>query len=310
MSVYTDVSAPALAEFLSHYDLGQASSLEGIGAGTENSNFFLQTASGRYVLTLFERLPADEIPYYLHVTEWLSRRGIPCPAPIHARDGTILRPLCGKPAAIVQCLPGSSIVQRWPSEDEVAAAGALLARMHLAGADFSERHPNPAGFFWCQQTARRLSPKLSPEERALLVEELEAQKGWPRDQVPGGVIHADLFPDNVLFQDGAISGVIDFYYAGDDAWLYDLAILANAWCSLGDGSLDKHRAATLWSAYSTVRPIERREHGLWFPYMRAAALRFWLLRLEAGHFPRPGAMTECRDPEEYRRILLHRREFC
>ncbi len=310
MSVYTDVPAKALDAFLSDYDLGPADSLTGICAGTENSNFFLETPNGHFVLTLFERLPASEIPYYLHVTEWLSLRGIPCPAPVHARDGSILGELCGKPAAIVQRLPGSSIEGRPPNGAEIAAVGTLLAKMHIAGTGFPERHPNPAGVFWCQQTARRLIPKLSPAEREILVEEQEAQKFWPRDRVPRGVVHADLFPDNVLFTKSGISGTIDYYYAGDDAWLYDLAVVANAWCSLPDGSLDKEMAATLWQHYSKVRPIERSEHGLWFPYMRAAALRFWLLRLEARHFPRAGHMTELRDPEEYRRILLRRQEFC
>ena len=310
MAVYTDIPDADLASFLAAYDLGSLEKIEGICAGTENSNYFLDTSAGRFVLTLFERLPASEIPYYLHVTEWLSQHGIPCPAPVHARHGEILGQLCGKPAAIVQRLSGQSIEDRTASEEEITALGQLLARMHLAGRDFPEEHPNPAGLNWCQETGRRLIPKLSPAERELLVDEREAQKQWLRDKLPGGVIHADLFPDNVLFQGVEITGTIDYYYAGDDAWLYDLAVVANSWCSFPDGSLDKNLAAALWRAYESVRPFERREHGLWFPYMRAAALRFWLLRLEAKHFPRAGQLTALRDPEEYRRILERRREFC
>ncbi len=310
MAVYTEIPPAQLAAFLGQYELGELVQLEGIGAGTENSNFFLLTRAGSYVLTLFERLEPAEIPYYLHVTEWFSQRGIPCPAPIHARDGRILGELCDKPAAIVQRLPGQSIEGRAATESEIIALGELLGRMHLAGKDFPERHRNPADFSWCQEMARRLIPKLSPGERELLMEEREAQKFWPRDKLPGGVIHADLFPDNVLFEGDRITGTIDYYYAGDDAWLYDLAVVANAWCSQPDGSLDKDMAALLWQSYERVRPFERQEHGLWFPYMRAAALRFWLLRLEAKHFPRAGQLTAQRDPEEYRRILLRRQEFC
>ena len=310
MAVYTEISDADLQAFLADYELGSLEGITGISAGTENSNFFLDTARGRFVLTLFERLPATEIPYYLHATEWLSQHGIPCPAPVHTRRGEILGTLCGKPAAIVQRLPGQSIEGRPPREGEIAALGQLLARMHLAGQGFPEEHPNPAGLHWCQEVGRRLIPKLSPAERELLVDEREAQKQWPRDKLPGGVIHADLFPDNVLFENEEITGTIDYDSAGDDAWLYDLAVVANSWCSHPDGSLDKGLAAVLWQAYESVRPFERREHGLWFPYMRAAALRFWLLRLEAQHFPRVGQLTTLRDPEEYRRILLQRREFC
>lgn len=310
MAVYTELPDAELASFLAAYDLGSLEQITGICAGTENSNFFLDTQGGRFVLTIFERLPRESIPYYLLVTEWLSQHGIPCPAPVHSRAGEILGTLCGKPAAIVQRLAGQSIEGRVPNEAEISALGQLLARMHLAGRGFPEEHPNPAGLGWCQETGRRLFPKLSPAERELLADERETQKQWPRDKLPGGVIHADLFPDNVLFQGNTITGTIDYYYAGDDAWLYDLAIVANAWCSFPDGSLDKNLAAILWQAYESVRPFERREHGLWFPYMRAAALRFWLLRLEAKHFPRGGQLTELRDPEEYQRILERRREFC
>ena len=213
MAVYTDIPDADLASFLAAYDLGSLEKIEGICAGTENSNYFLDTSAGRFVLTLFERLPVSEIPYYLHVTEWLSQHGIPCPAPVHARHGEILGQLCGKPAAIVQRLSGQSIEDRAASEGEITALGQLLARMHLAGRDFPEEHPNPAGLNWCQETGRRLIPKLSPAERELLVDEREAQKQWLRDKLPGGVIHADLFPDNVLFQGVEITGTIDYYYA-------------------------------------------------------------------------------------------------
>ena len=309
MSVYTNVSDRELAQFLRDYELGDARALTGIPAGVENSNYFLDTDKGRFVLTLFERLPRSKIPYFLALTEWLSLRGIPCPRPMHTVAGNSLGTLCDKPAAIVQRLSGDSIEGRAPSATEISALGELLARMHLAGEDFPERHPNPAGFDWWQETARHLVPHLSPEDNTIIAEELAYQRTVRRTPLPGGVVHADLFPDNVLFENGRISGAIDFYYAGDDAWLYDLAVVANSWCSVADGRFDHTLVRGLWHAYVAARPLQAGEEDLWFPLLRAAALRFWLLRLDALHFRRPGAITQCKDPEEYRRILLRRREM-
>jgi homoserine kinase type II len=308
MSVYTSVSDLELAQFLRDYDLGGALALTGISAGVENSNYFLDTEKGHFVLTLFERLPRSKIPYFLDLTEWLSLHGIPCPRPMHTLAGNSLSTLCGKPAAIVQRLRGTSIEGRAPSVAEISALGTLLARMHLAGEGFPERHPNPAGFSWWQETARHLVPHLSREDNALIAEELAYQGTRDRTALPGGVVHADLFPDNVLFENGRISGTIDFYYAGDDVWLYDLAVVANSWCSETDGHLTPVLVRALWDAYAATRPLQAGEEVLWFPLLRAAALRFWLLRLDAIHFRRPGTITQCKDPEEYRQILLLRRQ--
>jgi len=309
MSVYTNVSDLELAQFLRDYDLGGARALTGISAGVENSNYFLDTERGHFVLTLFERLPRNKIPYFLNLTEWLSLHGIPCPRPLHTTAGNSLSTLCGKPTAIVQRLSGTSIEGRAPSVAEISALGTLLARMHLAGEAFPERHANPAGLNWWQETARHLVPHLSPEDNAIIMEELTYQGALDRAAIPGGVVHADLFPDNVLFENGQISGTIDFYYAGDDAWLYDLAVVANSWCSEADGRFDRALVTALWDAYVAARPLQTDEEVLWFPLLRAAALRFWLLRLDAVHFRRPGAITQCKDPEEYRRILLKRRQM-
>lgn len=306
MSVYTNVSEHELAQFLRDYELGGACALTGISAGVENSNYFLDTEKGHFVLTIFERLPRNKIPYFLDLTEWLSRHGIPCPRPVHTTAGTSLSTLCGKPAAIVQRLSGASIEGRVPSVTEIGMLGTLLARMHLAGETFPERHPNPAGLLWWQETARHLVPHLSPENNAVIADEIAYQSALNRRDLPGGVVHADLFPDNVLFEKGQISGTIDFYYAGDDAWLYDLAVVANAWCSEADGRFDRALVTALWDAYVATRPLQTGEEALWFPLLRAAALRFWLLRLDAMHFRRPGTITQCKDPEEYRRILLMR----
>lgn len=308
MSVYTNVSEQELAQFLGGYDLGKPLALCGISAGVENSNYFLDTDQGRFVLTLFERLPAAKIPYFLDLTEWLSDHGIPCPRPMHTRSGNSLQQLCGKPAAVVQCLRGQSIEGRVPTHNEIEALGNLLAKMHLAGAEFPQRHPNPAGHDWLRDTARHLIPHLSPADNQIIAEELTFQDGIQRGQLPGGVVHADLFPDNVLFEGQHISGTIDFYYAGDDAWLYDLAVVANSWCAVPDGRLNGPLSQALWQAYIRIRPLRDDELPLWFAMLRVAALRFWLLRLDAVHFRRPGAITFCKDPEEYRRILLQRRQ--
>ena len=309
MSVYTRVSDLELAQFLRDYDLGGARALAGISAGVENSNYFLDTEKGHFVLTLFERLPRSKIPYFLDLTEWLSLHGIPCPRPIRTLAGHSLSTLCGKPAAIVQRLSGTSIEGRAPSVTEISALGTLLARMHLAGESFPERHPNPAGLTWWLETARHLVPHLSPENNAVIANEIAYQGTLDRTALPSGVVHADLFPDNVLFENGQISGTIDFYYAGDDVWLYDLAVVANSWCSEADGRFDQALVTALWDAYVATRPLQTGEEVLWFPLLRAAALRFWLLRLDAIHFRRPGAITLCKDPEEYRRILLQRRRL-
>ncbi|MHB1280581.1 MAG: homoserine kinase [Acidithiobacillus sp.] len=309
MSVYTRVSDLELAQFLRDYDLGGARALTGISAGVENSNYFLDTEKGHFVLTLFERLPRSKIPYFLNLTEWLSLHGIPCPRPMRTLAGHSLSTLCGKPTAIVQRLSGTSIEGRAPSVAEISALGTLLARMHLAGESFPERHPNPAGLTWWLETARHLVPHLSPENNAVIANEIAYQSTLDRTTLPGGVVHADLFPDNVLFENGRISGAIDFYYAGDDVWLYDLAVVANSWCSEADGRFDPALVTALWDAYVATRPLQTGEEVLWFPLLRAAALRFWLLRLDAIHFRRPGAITLCKDPEEYRRILLQRRRL-
>ncbi|WP_437558256.1 homoserine kinase [Acidithiobacillus sulfuriphilus] len=310
MSVYTPVSDAALAAFLADYDLGRPLRLAGISAGVENSNFFLDTEKGSAVLTIFERLPTHEIPYFLDLTDWLGRADIPCPRPIPARDGRTLKTLCGKPAAIVQRLPGHSVEGRNPTAEEITLLGRLLAHMHRAGQDFPVHRPNPAGPRWWLETVQRLRAHLCRDDVELMQDELREQGRNACQHLPRGVIHADLFPDNVLFSAGRITGVIDFYYACDDLWLYDLAIVANAWCSQPDGPLDSALSQTLWEAYTSERPLVAGEEACWFPLLRAAALRFWLLRLDAQHFPRAGDLTQCKDPAEYQRILLARRAAC
>ncbi|MEK8089525.1 homoserine kinase [Thermithiobacillus plumbiphilus] len=307
MSVYTAVSAEALENFLGRYDIGQAQSLRGISAGVENSNFFLDTSEGEFVLTIFERLAATEIPYFLELTAHLAHHGIPCPQPIADREGHYLQSLCGKPAAIVQKLSGKSV--ELPNPGQTRAVGALLGRMHKAAEGFPLRRENPRGLRWWIEASGQLSSHLSPMDARLLSDELQFQQNHCKSHLPHGVIHADLFRDNALFEGNLLTGVIDFYYAADDAYLYDLAITLNAWCSQPDGALDAELAHCLWEAYQRERPLSNDEIACWPAALRGAALRFWLSRLHDFHFPRPGDLTHTKDPEEYRRILVARREM-
>lgn len=308
MSVYTCVSPSALEDFLRRYHLGRPLGLRGISAGVENSNFFLDTEAGEFVLTIFERLPAADLPYFLDLTAHLAQHGIPCPQPIADREGHYLQQLCGKPAAIVQKLSGSSVER--PGDRQAAAVGRLLGRLHQAGRDFPQRRANPTGPHWWAQTARALAGRLSPAEQALLDDELAYQRRQRAGHLPQGVIHADLFCDNALFEGDVLTGVIDFYYAADDLYLYDLAITVNAWCSRADGQLDPALSRALCDAYQAERPFIAGEAAHWSTALRAAALRFWLSRLYDFHFPRPGDLIQIKDPEEYRRILEARRADC
>lgn len=305
MSVYTFVSECALAEFLVSYPLGEARGLRGISEGIENSNYFLATEQGEYVLTIFERIPPRDLPYFLDLTDYLYARDIPCPRPIRRRDGKALSQLCGKPAAIIQKLPGKTLTDF--AEAHVREVGAMLARLHQAASGFDQRRDNPTGRDWWRTTAEALKGRLSDGEWALLQDELAFQQEWEQHALPWGVIHADLFPDNALYEGARLGGVIDFYYACDGAYLYDLAITANSWCSGEDGLLQEDATAALLAAYEGVRPLSGEERSQWFTALRAAALRFWLSRLNDFHFPREGELTFIKDPGEYERILRARR---
>lgn len=305
MSVYTSVTAADLAAFLIDYPLGALLAHRGIADGVENSNYFVDTERGSYVLTLFERLAAHELAPYLALMTHLAARGIPCPAPLADRHGQVLQQLNGRPAVLVPRLPGQWTAQ--PTPADCAAVGAVLGRMHLAVADFLPDWPNPRGARWRQQTGEHLLPLLAADDKRLLAEEL-AHDAAPLPVLPGGVVHADLFRDNVLLAaPGRIGGVIDFYFAGRDSFLFDLAVTVNDWCSEGDGRVQPARAAALLHAYAAERPFLPVEREVWGRVLCAAALRFWLSRLLDAHCPRPGESVTRRDPDEYRRILQQRR---
>jgi homoserine kinase type II len=304
LSVYTPVSEVELANWLRNYSVGLVTDCEPIQAGIENTNYFVTTTQGRYVLTLFERLPADELPFYLHLMAHLARHGIPCPAPIADLSDQYLGRLNGKPAALVTRLPGRSLERPGPAHCE--ELGALLARMHLAGRSYGEYLENPRGPKWWRFAAREVRNFLKKAEIEMLEAELAYQAEHRFPDLPRGPVHADLFRDNALFEHSRISGVIDFYFAGVDCLLYDLAVCANDWCLAKELSLDPARVGALLSAYHAVRPLTALEREAWPAMLRAAALRFWLSRLYDLHLPRPGMLVHAHDPEHFRQVLESR----
>jgi homoserine kinase type II len=308
LSVYTPVTEAELAAWLRRYSVGELAACEPIKAGIENTNYFVTTTQGRYVLTLFERLPAEELPFYLGLMAHLARHGIPAPAPIADLADQYLGRLNGKPAALVTRLPGASLEH--PGERECAELGGLLARMHLAGRSYAAYLDNPRGPKWWRLAAAEVRPFLDAGRRELLDAELAVLGDERFPDLPRGPVHADLFRDNALFDDGRISGVIDFYFAGVDCFLYDIAVCANDWCLAdlqNDPTLEAGRTRALLGGYEAVRPVADAERAAWPLMLRAAALRFWLSRLYDYHLPRPGMLVHAHDPEHFRRILECRR---
>ncbi|HLO64153.1 MAG TPA: homoserine kinase [Azonexus sp.] len=296
MSVYTPVGRDELAAWLQPLGLGALIDHAGIAAGMQNSNYFVTTANGRFVLTLFENIEPATLDFYLALQDRLAHCGLPCPQPLADAAGRRWRPLAGKPAALLSCLPGAAL-------DDVTVGhcrivGALLAQLHQAAAGMPDTLPNPCGAAWRQQVGASLLPLVSPDEAALLADELAFQAAQDWSGLPRGVIHADLFRDNVLWDGrGQLSGVLDFYFAGEDAWLFDLAVVANDWCA------DDAALAALIDGYTGVRPLTEAERQAWAAMRRAAALRFWLLRLEVRHRPRQGEVVTIKNPDDFRHLL-------
>jgi homoserine kinase type II len=303
MSVYTTVTEAELTVWLNDYSLGQLLELQGIASGIENTNYFVTTRNGRFVLTLFEKLSADELPFYLNLMAHLARHGIPCPAPVANRHNQFLGILNNKPACIVSRLTGKSITA--PTLIHCAAMGEMLAQMHIAGMSFSQVMPNPRGALWRQNTARQVLPFIDAAQSTLLNNEVALHAQQNKRALPQGLIHADLFRDNVLMNEDRIGGLIDFYFACTDALLYDVAITVNDWCINSDGTLDTARAQTFLRAYHAVRPFDENEHAAWPQMLRLGALRFWLSRLFDLHQPRDGELIHAHDPGHFERILKH-----
>jgi homoserine kinase type II len=296
VSVYTTVGRDELAAWLQPLGAGELIDHAGIAAGMQNSNYFVTTDAGRFVLTLFESIEPAALDFYLALQDRLARHGLPCPQPLADGDGQRWRPLAGKPAALLTCLPGAAL-------DTVTAAhcrtvGALLARLHQAAAGMPDVLPNPCGATWRQRVGESLLPLVTADERLLLADELAFQSAQDWASLPRGVIHADLFRDNVLWDArGQLSGVLDFYFAGEDAWLFDLAVVANDWCA------DDATLAALIDGYTGVRQLVEAERQAWPAMRRAAALRFWLLRLDVRHRPRPGEVVTIKNPDDFRQLL-------
>ena len=298
MSVFTPVTDAALSEWLANYAIGRLVELRGISAGVQNSNFFVTTSLGRYVLTLFETMPRSELPFYLHLMAHLARHGLPVPAPIADLDNEYLGTLSGKPAVLVRCLTGVSDMA--PGTARCGRLGTMLAGLHLAGQRFGRHQAHPRGAAWRALTAQAVRPYLPADEQDMLDDELAFQARVDCAALPEGVIHADLFRDNVLWDGEDIGGVIDFYFAGNDALLFDVAVSVNDWCCDDGGRLDDSRTHALLAGYHAERPFTESEQAAWPAMLRAAALRFWLSRAEDFHLPRDGEMVLVKDPNEYR----------
>ncbi len=310
MAVYTEVSDEDLKAFAAAYDFGEIVSCKGIAEGVENSNYMLQTAAGPFILTLYERrVDPKELPFFLGLMEHLARSGVQCPVPLKGRDGEALRTLCGRPAAIISFLKGM-----WPrriSVDHCAPLGAALAGLHQAGMSYGMKRANSLSVAgWRDLYARIVPDAIEGVEKGLgrlINDDLEifANK-WPTN-LPSGVIHADLFPDNVFFLDGKCSGLIDFYFACNDFLAYDIAICLNAWCFEQDGAFNITKASRLLAGYESVRPLTQAEKDAMPILARGAAMRFLLTRLYDWVNTPPGALVKFKDPREYvQKLKFHR----
>lgn len=316
MAVYTEVSFEEAASFVGRLGLGDLTALTGIRAGIENTNYFADTAEGRYVLTVFERLTHEQLPFYLHLMRHLAGRGIPVPCPRADAGGEILHTVQGKPAAVVDRLPGRHHLA--PDASHCASLGAMLARMHLAGVDFPMQQANLRGLAWWTQTVPVVLPFLTAAQSLLIESELAFQHELASSAayaaLPRGAIHADLFRDNVMFEatpsgDERLTGLFDFYFAGVDTLGFDLAVCLNDWCiDLASGRLAEDRAVALVTAYAGVRPLTGGEYRLLPALMRGAALRFWISRLWDLHLPRDAALLTAHDPTHFERVLRARAE--
>lgn len=305
MAVYTKVEPEELAVFLGEYRLGELVGFQGIGEGIENTNYFVTTTRGEYVLTLFESIGFEDLPYYLDLMAFLAEHGVQSAHPLPDRNGSYLRTFNSRPATLLERLRGRSV--ETPNLRQCRAIGESLGHLHVEGQAFKGFRENARGPGWWYRTAERLLPHLDPPDAELLGEELRFQHRYCHAELPRGVIHADLFRDNALFVGDELTGIIDFYYACNDALLYDLAVTANDWCTRPDGSLESEKTRTILSAYNEWRPLRDEEHALWPVMLRAAALRFWLSRLQDRLFPRRGEITRIKDPNEFRRVLeFHR----
>ena len=312
MAVFTVIDAASLEVWLEGTDAGELLGFQGIAAGIENTNYFVDTRHGRWVLTLFERMQAPQIDFCLRLMQRLADAGLPCPGPQVRRDGALQAMLAGLPASLVRRLPGRSVEHA--DAIQCRAIGDALARMHLVARDLADPLPNPRGLDWCLRTGEQLRGLLAPGQSRLLLDELTDQQTFAASHasaaLPRGPVHADLFRDNALFEGSALSGIFDFYFAGTDTWMFDLAVTCNDWCiEASTGAFDPPRFKALLDGYRGVRVPTAAERDAWPTLLRAAALRFWISRLADWHLPRPAHLLAPKDPGHFERILRLRREF-
>jgi homoserine kinase type II len=306
MAVFTPVNLDDLTSWAAQFPLGKILAIKGIAEGIENSNFFITTESGEVVLTIFEKLSFEQLPFYVNLMRHLAQHGVLMSAPIANRKGEILNSLHGKPALISTKLEGASLMN--PAPGHCAAVGAMLAKMHLAGKSFPMVQPNLRGLDWWNQTTSAVLPYLSDDNRHLLRAEMHFQETFAASetyrQLPSGPIHADLFRNNVMFNGEQLSGFFDFYFACCDTWLFDVAVTVNDWCiDPATGEFDAGRTRAMLDAYHAVRPFSDAEKDAWQAMLRAAALRFWLSRLYDYHLPRDAEMLTPHDPAHFECIL-------
>ena len=321
MAVYTEVSEGEAGALLQSLGLGELTALRGIEGGIENTNYFASSTQGEWVLTLFERLTHAQLPFYLHLMKHLAQHGVPVPEPqakaagvrVRAGEDDILHTVCGKPAAVVNRLRGKSELAPGPAH--CAAVGDMLARAHLAARDYELRQPNLRGLAWWNETVPVILPHLDESQAALIRAELAYQNHTAASSayaaLPRGAVHADLFRDNVMFEGTAeqpvLTGFFDFYFAGVDSWLFDLAVTLNDWAiDVASGATDAAHTAALLDAYQAVRPLTDAERRLLPAMLRAGALRFWLSRLWDFHLPREASLLKPHDPRHFERVLRQR----
>jgi homoserine kinase type II len=305
MSVFTTLNLQEVRDYLRDFNIGEIEELRGIAAGITNTNYFVITAKSKYVLTIFEKNSLDELPYFVGLMAHLAKRDVLCPTPIADKNGVALHQLKGKPALMVSCLQGKDIAI--PSINQVQQVARALAHMHNAGADYSAHSVNQRDMAWRNATAQSVLPKLLQSDQDLLISELNYLHKIDFSNLPKGVIHGDLFRDNVLFNNENLGGFIDFYYACNDCLAYDVAIAVNEWCVHHNGAdigeLDAEKVDAFLAAYEEIRPFYHAEYAAWYDLCRLAALRFWLSRLYDFHFPKDGELTHTKDPNHFKHIL-------
>ena len=319
MAVFTPVSEQSLNALLAGFDLGTLVHFEGIASGIENTNYFVDTTQGRFVLTLFEKLQFNELPFYLELMRHLAEKGVACPRPMADRRGQILHWCESKPASLATRLKGGW--QPNPTQTHCHIMGEAIAKAHLAVNDYAGTQPNLRGLSWWRATVPQILPFLDAQQAALLEDELAVQTTFAQNardkRLPCGAVHADLFRDNVLFEETdatpVLGGFIDFYFAGVDLFIFDLAVAANDWCirltETDSGQFDSAKLSALLDGYQRVRPLTPDEQAAWPLALRAAAYRFWVSRLYDWYLPRSASMLTPKDPSHFERLLIERRRI-